>query len=1721
MPEEGIYSINITNGVASNTLSTLFKLPSFSKSIADQYVAQSIDLTSIHVIQRSFVNGTKDIRFMIYIQTLVHALSAANLDAMRAVASYMALLKRLQGDEQATSLSLLVCQLISEAFSSHVASIGDHLANLATTITEISQQSADHSEFDLAHDAATTTEPKSSHMHYTHAFSLAAHVLDKFRAADKNQEVGRLKDELHVAARRLLESSHIEVRQSLIILLLPSLVATATSDDMAALTDSLFAMIGKDANQSKSDAFKVLATLFTSFFTDVPAQDLRFSDRFWRALVTAFTDFDPLIRKRASFLLKRIIALSIARESTDDSASAPWTPLFSWSSATSSRLQMLWDKFFLINETLDDFSVHLISPVWREMSTLVSDPLMSFAWIEVLFKRVLRHENPAVIKLQTIDILNDASLIVHFPQDFVFGTFISAITNTILYRGVTEDRIHASIAFFYDTFYASLATDARAPFLARLLAAVSAAELYKEFTVATLSFISRATNASPTIFIDEAFTENLFQLLEFTRRMNTSQRVRIYKAIIRIVVAASDRDSLSFWSVCRLINAMPIHIHQITKYSTLIADWLASFPVATGAKSSWLLANMTERMATPVDADMLTDGDVFVRVKSDAFVLSRVATYLVGDEFRALIANLLTDITGHSPVSIQRMLLLSSIILNAISTSQQAIAKELVGESKQVIIDHLMGEISTRHTLLPNHVVKLEYGDALVAISSFVVDLIGQPQVDNYILSLIAHNAARHSAKTLVNQLDKIAFIQHLYGLFRTRSPIFSKAVLQSLVTLVMPITILRPIDQDEESSLTGKMWGYTLAYFVKIKWRLIRNLLSLLEEVQDGIQSLENHEDLIEMTIDAISGANMYSIKPTLNSAQILLPFAMDENGDYKADTIERMLDSAWASANDTHFASMTAFIQLAFCPALLSKVPSDADDESINHHHVLKKYYNLLVAMSDTMVGLMNLLVMKCSPVWKEVPEVALYYVKEIHASLVFGPLRKEDDWDQTNDKVPSFYDPNVGFSSYVFNMGIDSTFENELDEQKFGVGSIPLKDIFSRAVMATFIRNMGVLSTTSTNKSYQLFVNTLAFHLIHVNLTSESGKRVEHLINTAQHRRRIRLWQSLCLLSNYVVLDEGEEILNKVASDLIECLFIYNLPSTRRYINIFVINFVMRYQSVVKSHFIPLLDQINARGDVVTSVAVTSGSLLLYMNDIEQCNLIFNKILSLCSSNHLSVRNAAIGMVMRLIESKSLVNKLDASQLEFLKHFEWYVRENTQTSKALERHLAILSVGQEKDDLVNSCDFKNLFYDIPVLEKLASNEICAPGIFEFLIDDVLLKSPLTAQLRHHLFLKSKFPEQPVTVEADVVTSEDKDNDVDADEYIETLDVGQQQQQQTTGYQKKILPWTEVEEETRSTVMSRVRQNIIIVATFVDKIPNIAGLARTSEIFNVESLVVSKKKVINDPMFTQISVTAEKWVPMIEVEEPDLKQYLISKREEGYTLLGLEQTSTSAKLESFKFPAKAVLLLGKEKEGIPTEYINLLDQCIEIPQFGIIRSLNVHVSGSILMWEFTKQQINAGNDNKNKLHSFFVDLHEHLFLEEHKLTVPLEKEIAEIEQQLRRNMEHLESLNNIFGQVEADALSSQSLEAVKALIDKYPSFDELLLSDDISSQQQSQKRKSGDDNNVVVTPVIAPYVAYHQGKLYIVGGQNQDFDHLSTIRVYNLTTKKDLPLAKSDLRK
>lgn len=78
---------------------------------------------------------------------------------------------------------------------------------------------------------------------------------------------------------------------------------------------------------------------------------------------------------------------------------------------------------------------------------------------------------------------------------------------------------------------------------------------------------------------------------------------------------------------------------------------------------------------------------------------------------------------------------------------------------------------------------------------------------------------------------------------------------------------------------------------------------------------------------------------------------------------------------------------------------------------------------------------------------------------------------------------------------------------------------------------------------------------------------------------------------------------------------------------------------------------------------------------------------------------------------------------------------------------------------------------------------------------------------------------------------------------------------------------------------------------------------------------------------------------------------------RAEGCALVGLEQTSESVSLPEHGFARDTVLVLGRELDGIPAALLDMLDACVEIPQAGMLRSLNVHVAGAVTLYEYVRQ--------------------------------------------------------------------------------------------------------------------------------------------------------------------
>jgi len=151
-----------------------------------------------------------------------------------------------------------------------------------------------------------------------------------------------------------------------------------------------------------------------------------------------------------------------------------------------------------------------------------------------------------------------------------------------------------------------------------------------------------------------------------------------------------------------------------------------------------------------------------------------------------------------------------------------------------------------------------------------------------------------------------------------------------------------------------------------------------------------------------------------------------------------------------------------------------------------------------------------------------------------------------------------------------------------------------------------------------------------------------------------------------------------------------------------------------------------------------------------------------------------------------------------------------------------------------------------------------------------------------------------------------------------------------------------------------------LLVVASLVDKAPNLGGLARTAEILAAAALVVPAEKVVKDAAFQATSLDAEKRLPICTVPPADLLHYVRAQKARGWVVVALEQAAHSVRLgsEQCVLPERMLLVLGAEKEGLPPQLLAEADVVVEITQLGVLRSLNVHVSAALVMFEHNRQR-------------------------------------------------------------------------------------------------------------------------------------------------------------------
>jgi tRNA G18 (ribose-2'-O)-methylase SpoU len=146
-----------------------------------------------------------------------------------------------------------------------------------------------------------------------------------------------------------------------------------------------------------------------------------------------------------------------------------------------------------------------------------------------------------------------------------------------------------------------------------------------------------------------------------------------------------------------------------------------------------------------------------------------------------------------------------------------------------------------------------------------------------------------------------------------------------------------------------------------------------------------------------------------------------------------------------------------------------------------------------------------------------------------------------------------------------------------------------------------------------------------------------------------------------------------------------------------------------------------------------------------------------------------------------------------------------------------------------------------------------------------------------------------------------------------------------------------------------------LVVVLDDVRSMYNVGSVFRTSDAFRVEKLCLCG--ITSTPPHAEIHKTALGAEDSVAWEYfPTALEAVARLKEQGYTVLAIEQAEGSTSLPSFQAEAgrKYAVVLGNEVKGVHQEVIDASHGCLEIPQFGTKHSMNVSVTAGIIIYSF-----------------------------------------------------------------------------------------------------------------------------------------------------------------------
>ncbi len=139
-----------------------------------------------------------------------------------------------------------------------------------------------------------------------------------------------------------------------------------------------------------------------------------------------------------------------------------------------------------------------------------------------------------------------------------------------------------------------------------------------------------------------------------------------------------------------------------------------------------------------------------------------------------------------------------------------------------------------------------------------------------------------------------------------------------------------------------------------------------------------------------------------------------------------------------------------------------------------------------------------------------------------------------------------------------------------------------------------------------------------------------------------------------------------------------------------------------------------------------------------------------------------------------------------------------------------------------------------------------------------------------------------------------------------------------------------------------------------------NVIDTYNIGSIFRLADAVAAEKVylcgVSETPPNTRIkkaSINTTEWVKWEYFEKTEDAIANLKSQIPNIKIVAIEQNERSVRFDKAEYTLPIAFLVGNETTGIPQEILNMCDQIVEIPMWGVNKSLNVMVSLGIVLFQ------------------------------------------------------------------------------------------------------------------------------------------------------------------------